>query len=135
MKKRLLIIPLLLALLSGLVFPVAAAFSDIDGLPCKAAVEKIVALGIVEGRSEGTFAPEEKLTRAEMATIILRMRNVTASETSQIFTDVSADHWAYATVGTAYQLGFVKGTSATTFAPDEEVTYPQAIKMLVCALG
>ncbi|MDD6308937.1 MAG: S-layer homology domain-containing protein [Clostridia bacterium] len=135
MRKRLLIIPLLLALLSGLVFPVAAAFSDIDGLPCKAAVEKIVALGIVEGRSEGTFAPEEKLTRAEMATIILRMRNVTASETSQIFTDVSADHWAYATVGTAYQLGFVKGTSATTFAPDEEVTYPQAIKMLVCALG
>ncbi|MBE7024776.1 MAG: S-layer homology domain-containing protein [Ruminococcaceae bacterium] len=135
MRQKLLMIPLILALLLGCICPVHAAFGDTAGLPCEKAVEKIAALGLVEGREDGTFAPDETLTRAEMATIVLRLLNLTASETQQIFTDVPSTHWGFAAVGSAYKAGIVNGTSATTFAPDAAVTYPQAVKMLVGALG
>ncbi|MBQ7032463.1 MAG: S-layer homology domain-containing protein [Clostridia bacterium] len=135
MRQKLFVIPLIFAMLLGCICPVSAAFTDTVGLPCEAAVEKLSALGIVEGRGDGAFAPDETLTRAEMATIVLRLLNLQAGETTQIFSDVTAEHWAFAAVGAAYKAGIVNGTSETTFAPDAVVTYPQAVKMLVCALG
>ncbi len=135
MKQKLLIIPLLFALLFSMVSPVFASYADTAGLPCEAAVEKLAALGIVEGREDGAFAPEETLTRAEMATIAIRLLNLQAIETSQIFSDVKTEHWAFAAVGAAYKAGIVNGTSETTFSPDTAVTYPQTVKMLVCVLG
>ncbi len=114
----------------------AASFADTDGKSCETAVEVLSALGIVEGKAEGSYEPDSSLTRAEMATIILRAMNMSAGAAgSDIFTDVPASHWAYANVAAAYQLGIINGTSATTFAPDAVVTYEQAVKMVVAALG
>ncbi len=114
----------------------AASFTDTVGAPCETAADVLSALGIVEGKAEGSYEPDSSLTRAEMATIILRAMHMAQGAKGQdIFTDVPASHWAYANVSAAYQMGIVNGTSATTFAPDATVTYEQAVKMVVAALG
>ncbi len=114
----------------------AASFADTEGKKCETAVEVLAALGIVEGKAQGAYEPDSSLTRAEMATIILRAMNMAENASGRdIFTDVPSSHWAYANIATAYQLGFVNGTSETTFEPDAVVTYEQAVKMVVAALG
>lgn len=114
----------------------AASFTDTVGTDCETAVDVLSALGIVEGKAEGSYEPDSSLTRAEMATIILRAMNMAEGAKGQdIFTDIPSSHWAYANITAAYQIGIVNGTSATTFAPDAAVTYEQAVKMVVAALG
>ncbi len=136
MKKILTLLLALTMLMGTPVLASAAAFADTEGLPCDRAVSVLSALGIVQGKAEGAYEPASTLTRAEMATIILRAQNMEATATGRdIFTDVPKTHWAYANIAAAYQLGIVNGTSATTFEPDAGVTYEQAVKMMVAALG
>ncbi len=114
----------------------AAPFIDTIGENCETAVTVLSALGIVEGKSGGFYDPDSALTRAEMATIILRAMGMTGGPaTGNVFTDVPQSHWASANISVAYQLGIINGTSATTFEPDKSVTYEQGVKMIVAALG
>lgn len=137
MKKGLsLLITVVMLLTMVTVNASATSFADTEGKSCETAVEVLSALGIVEGKAEGSYEPDSSLTRAEMATIILRAMNMAQNaKGTDVFTDVPSSHWAYANVSAAYQLGIVNGTSATTFAPDATVTYEQAVKMVVSALG
>ncbi|MEE0944579.1 MAG: S-layer homology domain-containing protein [Clostridia bacterium] len=123
-------------MLAGLVMPVTAAkFTDISGSSYEAAVNALAEKGIVSGRGDGRYSPYEELTRAEMVSIILRAYGAEEVEPIEKFIDVPVKHWAYKFVETAYQMGIVAGTTDTTFAPDMSVTYEQAVKMLVCAMG
>lgn len=136
--KRILTLLLIVSLaLSGLTASAnAAAFADTDGKACSRAVEILKALDIVEGKTEDAYEPDSALTRAEMTTIILRvMQMEQGAKGSDVFEDVPSTHWAYANIATAYQMGIVNGTSETTFEPDKTVTYDQAVKMVVSALG
>lgn len=136
MKTRLSILLAVLLLFSFCSAVSAAPFADVEGKKSETAITVLNAIGIIEGKSEGVFAPEDTLTRAEMATLVLRMMGMNASGGGKnIFTDVPASHWAYANISAAYQLGIVNGTSADTFTPDGVVTYEQAVKMVVAALG
>jgi len=114
----------------------AISFTDTEGAVCETAVDVLSALGIVEGKAEGSYEPNSFLTRAEMTTIILRAMNMAEGAVGKdIFADVPATHWGYANIAAAYQMGIINGTSETTFAPDTVVTYEQAVKMVVAALG
>ena len=52
-----------------------------------------------------------------------------------IFSDVSENHWAYANIKKLYDRGIVNGKSATTFAPNDNVTREEYAKMMILALG
>lgn len=137
MKKLLAVLFVFIMLFSTAAFPASAtSFADTEGKSCETAVEVLAALGIVEGKAEGAYEPDSSLTRAEMATIVLRTMNMAeTTEGRNIFTDVSSSHWAYKNIAAAHQLGIINGTSETTFEPDKTVTYEQAVKMVVAALG
>lgn len=93
-------------------------------------------LGIITGYDDGSVKPESVVTRAEMATIILRMLNMTADSTyANVFTDVKTDHWAANTIQTAVEQSIVDGMGDGTFVPDGNVKYEQVIKMIVCAMN
>ncbi len=127
------ILTLVLAV-SMLVMPVAAAgLTDIAGNAYEKEITFLNAIGIVEGRSGSEYAPDEALTRAEMVTIVLRLLNIEGAQPTT-FVDAK-DHWASNAIGTAASMGIVNGVNATHFSPDGKLTYPQAVKMLVCALG
>lgn len=94
------------------------------------------ALGIITGYDDGSIKPESTVTRAEMATIILRMIAVAGDSTYRdVFTDVSSAHWAANTIQTSVEQGIVDGMGDGTFVPDGSVKYEQVIKMIVCAMN
>lgn len=113
----------------------AESFADVVGSRYEEAVTALAGAGIVSGRGEGLYAPEESLTRAEMASIVVRAFGASDVEPIEKFKDVPPEHWAYKYVETAYLSGIVSGMTETTFEPDSSVTYEQAVKMLVSAMG
>lgn len=135
--KRSITLILVIAMLAVLVVPTSAAvFTDTAGHKCEEAAMVLSSLGIVEGKSEGVFEPDSSLTRAEMATILIRTMGMAEGISGKdIFSDVPSSHWAYAYVTAAYQLGIVNGMDSQTFAPDTPLTYEQAVKMVVSTLG
>lgn len=124
----------------------AASYPDVaDTASYKQAVDELSALNIVNGYEDGTFQPDKNVTRAEITKMIvtalgdtvLNSAEASAGQDTQ-FTDVPGTHWAsgYIAVGTSSQAGnFINGYSATEFGPEDNVTFAQAMKMLVGALG
>jgi hypothetical protein len=111
------------------------------------AVKELSALNVISGYEDGTFLPDKNVTRAEITKMIvtslgsatLSAANAAAGKDTK-FADVPGSHWASGFVSTATanansNNGFINGYDETTFGPDDNVTYAQAIKMLVSALG
>lgn len=102
------------------------------------AVENLAAKGIINGIGDGTYAPDANVKRSEFAKIVcVAMMSVgeLAPAADSGFTDVAAAHWASGYIKVAAAAGIINGMGDGTFAPDNPVTYEQAVKMLVCALG
>ncbi len=116
----------------------AVRYEDVAGESYEEAVNVISELGIMEGESKDTFLPEGGVSRAEMVTTILKFLNIEHMATGtdeQIFKDVSKIHRAYKNIHTAYAMGLINGVSSDEFAPDIPITFPQAVKIIVTALG
>lgn len=113
------------------------AYSDVEeGTYVSEAVTVLSNLGILDGYEDDSFKPEATVTRAEMAKIVcetLGYDNIGTSKT--LFDDVSPKHWAGGYISTAYGLGIINGYGDGKFGPEDTVTYEQAVKMVVCALG
>ena len=102
-------------------------FPDIAGHTNQSAIEAMAARGIISG-SNGVFNPDNTMTRAEFAAIIVRALGLTTETTGQ-FTDVSADQWYAPYVGAAYKYGIITGTTATTFNPGGPIKREDAAVM------
>lgn len=88
-------------------------------------------LGIVKGRSEGIFAPDAEITRAELAAIAARFDVLEGkADAALIFPDVSDSHWAYQEIGSAAAKGWVTGRGDGTFAPDAYITRAEMITLI-----
>ncbi len=121
----------------------AISFSDVtENTRYGEAMTSMAALGLLKGYEDGSFKPEKTITRAEFAAVMTRaigMESMIKTASSrEIFTDMvrdDVDHWATGYVKIAYDRGIILGMGDGTFAPDSPVTYEQAVKMIVCALG
>ncbi len=116
----------------------AASYSDVASTATYAdAVNLLSNLGIITGYEDGTFKPENTVTRAEAATMMVRMLGLSDDvvKGDTIFTDVDANHWASGYINVAVNAGIINGMGDGTFAPEAPVTYGQIVKMIVCALG
>ena len=101
-----------------------------------AAVEYVNGEGLMVGDNNGYFNPENPVTRAEMAVIICRVLGETVSNSaSSKFTDVPETHWANLYIEKVADLGIVSGYGNGLFGPSKDVTYAQAVTMVVRALG
>ena len=106
------------------------AFPDVDGSTVTGkAVEKMHSHGYIQGFDDGTFRPDDTLTRAEFVTIINKMYGFSV-ESENIFTDINENDWYYGAVLTAVQAGYIKGMGDGRFAPNEAVTREQVCVML-----
>ena len=113
-------------------------FSDNAEIVNKDAVAVTSAIGLFDGYEDGSFGPENVVTRAEMAVIITTMLygagfNVTQFAETSVFTDVPA--WAEGYVNLCSSLGIVAGVGEGKFDPNATVTTAQAVLMLCRALG
>lgn len=125
---------LVLVMVLGIALPGFAATSNFD-----AAVQKMVEFKVMEGFPGGELKPEADITRAQFATMIVRALGLEAEaqllKGQTQFTDVPATHWASGYINLAVSKGIIKGMTATTFAPGANVTYVQALAMILRAMG
>ena len=115
--------------------PVTAAgttFSDMKSHANKTAIEALASRAIINGMGDGTFAPDESMTRAQFATITVKALGLTPKANGS-FTDVKGTDWFAPYVGTASAYGIVNGLGDGTFNPTGTITRQEAATMVARA--
>ena len=102
-------------------------------------IQELKDKGVINGFEDGYLHEEYNLTRAQAITIILRSTGFDDSKWYKAeidkFTDVPISHWASGYVYKGVSLDMVNGVSDEEYLPESNVTYEQALKLLVCLLG
>ena len=140
MKNLSKVLAVVLALVMALSMVSFAAYTDVaDDANYAEAVSVLSSLEMLKGYEDGTFKPEGDITRAEFAMVVCRLLGYGATAETPAsyapFNDVAADHWASGAIALAAQQKIVNGYGDGNFGPEDNVTYEQAIKMVVAALG
>ncbi|WP_282936883.1 cadherin-like beta sandwich domain-containing protein [Paenibacillus sp. RC67] len=112
------------------------SLSDIIGHWAEANIKKAVGNGIVSGYPDGTFKPNNTVTRAEFAVMLMNTLKPQGEGAALTFTDTAKiGSWAQKAVAQAYQAGIVKGYEDGSFRPDAQITRAEMAVMLANALG
>ncbi|MEF3306771.1 cadherin-like beta sandwich domain-containing protein [Paenibacillus sp. GYB003] len=110
------------------------AFEDRQDIPGWAAAELTAAVqaGIIEGYDDNTLRPNEKISRAEMITMLIRGWNMSASYGATTFADdADIPDWAKGYVAKAEKEGIIEGRSNNRFEPSGTATRAEATVVLV----
>ena len=97
------------------------------------AISTLTYAGTLTGMPDGTFKPDNDITRAEFATIAVRFFGGNY-EGEDLFTDI-AGHWANKYINLAATLGLVNGKPDGTFDPDAPITRAEAMAIVNRTLG
>lgn len=137
MKKFIAIIMAVIMIMSFATIAFAAnGFTDVSKSRYETAINELYDLGIVNGYSATKFGTNYTLTRAEACAIIVRALYGEKMVHDVInFTDISYRDWFYDYVNTAVFYDIMHGHNATTFAPNDEITYDQMATLILNALG
>lgn len=102
-------------------------------------VKRLEALGLVAGYGNGEYGVDKTITRAEFATLIVRARGLEQgaklAQFNTTYTDVKSTDWFAGFVNVASGEEIVKGFPDKSFKPQNQVTYAEAVTMIVRALG
>lgn len=107
----------------------AASFSDIRDHWAASYINKAVSYGFVKGYPDGTFKPDNAVSRAEFTSMVNKALGNTAS-TSVGFKDVPYNEWYYNDVAKGISAAFVGGYDDNTFRPNTAVTREEAAVMI-----
>lgn len=137
MKKFIAIIMAVIMIMSFATIAFAAnGFTDVSKSRYETAINELYDLGLVNGYSATKFGTNYTLTRAEACAIMVRALYGEKTVHDVInFTDVSYRDWFYDYVNTAVFYDVMHGHNATTFAPNDEITYDQMATLILNALG
>lgn len=105
--------------------------SDIQGHWAQQTIAELIALGAIGGYPDGTFKPDQGISRAEFASILVKALKLEQKQ-GKVFED-TAGHWAKDAIATAAAYGIVNGYSDTSFGPDDSITREQMAVMIVKA--
>jgi len=110
---------------------------DIDGHWAQHELYDMVYADVVKGYDEKngnvTLRPNNQISRAEFAALLVRALDLQPGGQSKSFSDVKANQWFYKEVSTAASLGIVSGMTETTFEPNAKIQRDQIASMLVRA--
>ena len=118
----------------------ASDFTDADEIVNKDAVSTMTALGIINGKEDGSyFDPTGTVTRAEMAKMLCVAINggvdpVLGVKDTPTFTDIKG-HWAESYIEYCAANGIIAGRGNNKFDPTGTVSATEAAKMLLGVLG
>ena len=142
MKKRLLSLLLVAGMLIGMLTIGIAeeySFADDDGTGtwtwASGYIYDCYDAGIINGYEDGTYLPDNELTRAEAAKIIALTFGLSSSATESTFSDVADTHWALQYIEACVEAGIINGYTDGTFLPGQNVTRAEMAKMIAAASG
>jgi len=90
--------------------------------------------GTIGGFPDGTFKPDDGISRAQFAAIIVKALGLPAAGRNAEFKDLSDKHWAYKAISSAVEGGLVGGFPDGSFRPEDKITRTQALVILAKAL-
>ncbi|MGB4439140.1 MAG: S-layer homology domain-containing protein, partial [Sedimentibacter sp.] len=106
-------------------------FSDMDETYwAYESVEKLVNAGIISGYPDGTFRPEDFITRAELVKVVNMVYSFNQKQESTELSDIKAEDWYYENVLVAQASGYIVGYPDGTFRPNDFVTRQELCKIL-----
>ena len=111
------------------------SFSDIVGHWAEPFIRALVSMNLTQGFADGTYQPDQAMSRAQYTALIATAFNPPAKRPSPEFTDIAKDFWAANAIEIAARGGFVGGFSDRTFRPTQNVQRLQVIVSLVNGLG
>lgn len=98
-------------------------FTDLGSVEWAAeAINGLAAKGVITGKTDTTFAPNDNVTRAEFAKILVGAFGLSDVEATADFTDVSKDDWFYNYVAVAYRMGVINGYEDGSFGANDLIT-------------
>ncbi|MCA0983477.1 S-layer homology domain-containing protein [Halobacillus yeomjeoni] len=113
--------------------PSGPDFEDVAGKWYEEQVYIAASNELVNGVGNNKFEPERPITRAEIASVVMRAfkDEINMNEgTVKNFKDVSSDFWAYQTIQQASKVGIINGVSETMFKPNRDASRAEAIVMI-----
>lgn len=140
---------LMLGLTSGTVTPIvatmlaptpavaqAAGFSDVSSNYWAANfIQALSSRGIIKGYPDGSFKPENPVTRAEFAAMIGQAFSKDKVRDAVSFTDVPSNYWAKSVIQNAYQIAFLSGYPGNVFHPEQKIPREQVLVSLANGLN
>lgn len=143
--KKALALVLAMAMALSLAVTAGAAYKDGDKISAEyeVAVEVASQLGILVGFEDGTYGPQQNLTRAQLATMTYRLATADVDDVytanfvggATTFTDTTATAWYAGYVGYAADAGYLKGMGDGTYAPNSAMTGYQALAAFLRVIG
>ncbi|NRB09201.1 MAG: DUF1565 domain-containing protein [Richelia sp.] len=97
-------------------------------------IKALSAKGVIAGFPDGTFKPNDRVTRAQFAAIINKAFTPAAKRTAINFSDVSTRYWGYQAIQTASRGGFLSGYPNKTFKPELQIPRVQVLVSLANGL-
>jgi len=117
----------------GLTSEGSPEFKDTQGHWAANAIATLKTIDIAKGYSDGTFKPDQSITRAEIVAMLSEVMNSTFVKNNK-FKDVIG-HWAEAEIGTLSDMGIVKGTPDGVFKPNANATRYESLLMILRMLN
>lgn len=117
---------------SGQVLGEQIVFADIATHWAEEYISDLADAGVVEGRSEGVYAPNDYLTRGEAVKIALGILGVEVDYSlSSSFDDVSYNSWYAPYIATAEKNGLIQGYGDGTFKPGAYINRAEIMKIFL----
>lgn len=115
------------------------SFADLSIIPewSRPYVSEAVQAGIITGYEDQTFRPARPITRAELAVMIVKALGLKVDPNAQsAFADASdIPDWAVPYVATAADAGLIQGRDGHMFAPNDNATRAEAVKLIMSMLN
>jgi S-layer homology domain len=108
-----------------------AQASDVGGNWAEPFIKALVEKDIIKGYPDGTFKPDQPVTRAEFAALLNKAFELKSVRAGRNFKDVPKKYWASEVIQKAYQSGFLSGYPNGTFAPKQNIIRIQSLVSLV----
>ena len=108
-------------LAQGILFP------DVTGHWAQSFIQALAARDIIRGFPDGTFRPDQPVTRAQFAAMIRKAFPRNPIRSAVEFVDVPSFYWGYSAIQEAYSIGFLEGYPNRIFQPDQNISRVQVL--------
>ena len=103
-------------------------FTDLPFASDNHCIASLCVIGLLRGYEDGSFRPDNPISRAECVVLLSRLIEVPAG--SSTFSDVPETHWASSAISAGTSAGWLAGYPDGTFRPDQNITRLEAVKMI-----
>ncbi|MEO1070057.1 MAG: S-layer homology domain-containing protein [Cyanobacteria bacterium J06638_6] len=124
---------------AGLALPATAQtaqFTDVGpNYWARPFIESLASNEVIAGFPDGTFKPNQPVTRAQFAAIVRNAFEQPYGRSAPQFKDVASSYWASAAIADAYSQGFLSGYPDGAFQPEQQIPRVQALVALANGLN